>query len=382
MWGIKNLRFVRKDKPLKTRQRRRLVNAVDPPVADFTVNDLIPEWGETVTFTDTSTNTPTSWSWSYTDPDSVVVVFSTAQNPTLLVEKVGDWTIALTATNDGGFDTETKINFIAVANRPEVKTYVEGVFDNGGLLVDVIYTQAQIENIANRFDRDAAVTNSYRSKIVHLEICVFGADAAAKMVPFYFNLDGSVTVIGNYPITNVGFVDANCLEGGGRIGNALTKFTRTGIIPNAVAEISLNSVGVFIWSNTNDAVGWDIGCTDLATSYLGLIMNSAGDNNSCVNDSGTNDGPVITTGLFGAVRTGAASTNVYSNDTVTPTAKPSSSENGIEITGHGLGIGPGSVIILTAREQYLQMITTGTFNDTDYANFKSDFETLLTAMGL
>ncbi|MCO5268859.1 MAG: M43 family zinc metalloprotease [Brumimicrobium sp.] len=92
------------------------VNPV-PPVADFTANITTVVSGGTVNFTDLSTNYPTSWSWSispatgwsYTGGTS-----STSQNPKVQFNNVGQYTIALTATNGSGNNTKTKNNYINV----------------------------------------------------------------------------------------------------------------------------------------------------------------------------------------------------------------------------------------------------------------------------
>ncbi len=66
-----------------------------------------------MTFTDSSTNTPTAWSWTFGDSNS-----STVQNPSHTYAAVGTYTVALTATNAYGNNTNTKSNYITVGNPP------------------------------------------------------------------------------------------------------------------------------------------------------------------------------------------------------------------------------------------------------------------------
>lgn len=82
-----------------------------PPVADFSANDTTPLEGQDVLLTDLSTNTPTSWAWSFDDggPNS------TDQNATHAWTTAGTYTVILTATNDEGSDTETKVDYIVVS---------------------------------------------------------------------------------------------------------------------------------------------------------------------------------------------------------------------------------------------------------------------------
>ncbi len=83
------------------------------PAADFTASPVSGAAPLTVAFTDTSTNNPTSWSWDFGDGSA-----STEQNPSHTYENSGGttrtFTVSLTATNDGGSDTETKADYISV----------------------------------------------------------------------------------------------------------------------------------------------------------------------------------------------------------------------------------------------------------------------------
>ena len=79
------------------------------PVANFTGNPTSGTVPLAVTFTDTSTNTPTAWSWTFGDSNT-----STAQNPSHTYNSTGSYTVALTATNSYGNNTNTKNNYITV----------------------------------------------------------------------------------------------------------------------------------------------------------------------------------------------------------------------------------------------------------------------------
>jgi PKD repeat protein len=68
-----------------------------------------------VEFVDDTANEPTSWSWDFGDGNT-----STDQNPTHEYGSVGLYTVSLTAGNDLSEDTETKVNYIEVAETPVV----------------------------------------------------------------------------------------------------------------------------------------------------------------------------------------------------------------------------------------------------------------------
>ena len=98
---------------------------VDPPVADFVVDDTHPMVGQTVSFTDESTNVPHTWSWSFS-PSGVTYVDGTnsgSKNPKIQFNNSGFYTVTLTATNDIGSDTEIKTNFIEVLDCSAVTVY-------------------------------------------------------------------------------------------------------------------------------------------------------------------------------------------------------------------------------------------------------------------
>jgi PKD repeat protein len=80
------------------------------PVADFSLDVVSGDANLLVNGTDLSTGSPTSWDWDWGDGSP----HSTTQNPSHTYTKAGTFTVALTATNSGGSDTETKINYVTV----------------------------------------------------------------------------------------------------------------------------------------------------------------------------------------------------------------------------------------------------------------------------
>ena len=107
---------------------------VSPPVANFSGSPTSGNVPQTVNFTDTSTNTPTSWSWTFGDTGT-----STAQNPSHQYTSVGTYTVALTASNAGGSDIETKTNYITVTSVPPVPNF-SGTPTSGWAPMTVIFT--------------------------------------------------------------------------------------------------------------------------------------------------------------------------------------------------------------------------------------------------
>lgn len=97
-----------------------LVALYAPPPAPVAAFSGTPTSGEApleVVFTDASTNTPTSWLWEKNDGSGWVNFEGTptAQNPTEEFAE-GTWDVRLTATNAGGSDDETKLDYIAATS--------------------------------------------------------------------------------------------------------------------------------------------------------------------------------------------------------------------------------------------------------------------------
>ncbi len=88
-----------------------------------------------VTFTDSSTNSPTSWSWSFGDTNT-----STLQSPSHTYTTVGLFTVALTATNRYGSNTNTKSNYINVGNPPVAN--FSGTPTSGNAPLSVTFTDS------------------------------------------------------------------------------------------------------------------------------------------------------------------------------------------------------------------------------------------------
>ncbi|HEU5181614.1 MAG TPA: metallophosphoesterase [Candidatus Polarisedimenticolia bacterium] len=84
-----------------------------PPQAAFLASVTAGPSPLAVAFTDTSQDDPTSWGWDF---DGDAVVDSTLQNPTHVYAAPGIYTIALTAANLAGADTEVKVGLLCVTS--------------------------------------------------------------------------------------------------------------------------------------------------------------------------------------------------------------------------------------------------------------------------
>lgn len=93
------------------------------PVASFSGAPTIICEGQTVTYTNTSTGSPTSYSWSF--PGGTPAT-STATNPTVTYASAGVYDVSLTATNAGGSDLSTEVNYVTVIASPATPGSITG----------------------------------------------------------------------------------------------------------------------------------------------------------------------------------------------------------------------------------------------------------------
>ncbi|OVE79088.1 hypothetical protein BVY01_03465 [bacterium I07] len=82
-----------------------------PPSAAFSATPTNGTKPLTVSFTDQSTGDVDSWNWNFGDGST-----GTSQNPSHTYNDAGSFTVSLGVSGSGGTDTETKPNYITVAN--------------------------------------------------------------------------------------------------------------------------------------------------------------------------------------------------------------------------------------------------------------------------
>jgi PKD repeat protein len=87
-------------------------NGTQAPLANFTSDKTFICAGMTVNYTDLSTFTPTSWSWTF---QSGTPPTSNQQNPAVVYNTPGTYSVTLTATNGNGGNTVTKTTYITVS---------------------------------------------------------------------------------------------------------------------------------------------------------------------------------------------------------------------------------------------------------------------------
>ena len=98
-----------------------------PPFVNFTASPISGVAPLTVVFTDQSMNSPTTWNWSFGEGTWLNYSGQVPLNPVHTYYDYGTYTVSLTATNSGGSNTKTRVEYIHVMNGMKGMTGV-GVF--------------------------------------------------------------------------------------------------------------------------------------------------------------------------------------------------------------------------------------------------------------
>ncbi|MDC1233258.1 PKD domain-containing protein, partial [Schleiferiaceae bacterium] len=105
-----------------------------PPVAAFVVDPInICSTSDTVVLTDLSTDIPTTWSWQIT-PSTITYVGGTndsSQNPKVIFNNSGSYTISLSVSNNYGVDDTTMYQYVKVGGYelPFIENFESSISD-------------------------------------------------------------------------------------------------------------------------------------------------------------------------------------------------------------------------------------------------------------
>lgn len=171
-----------------------------PVVAAFSATPLTGTASVTsIKFTDASTNSPTAWSWNFGDGTT-----STTRHPTKLYVTPRTYTVALTASNAGGSDIETKTNYITInpnlIGGKNVLYAVEKSATGGGTawaVAQTAFTPVNMNGLTKtngmlkidlKVSRDAdATANGVATDEVYIELTSSGAPDANEWGRAYHN---------------------------------------------------------------------------------------------------------------------------------------------------------------------------------------------------
>jgi PKD repeat protein len=91
------------------------------PVANFIATPTSGDAPLIVNFTDTSTNSPTAWAWDFNNDGTID---SRERNPIYIYSTPGTYTVNLTVTNSGGFNSSAKMDYITASAVTPVANFI------------------------------------------------------------------------------------------------------------------------------------------------------------------------------------------------------------------------------------------------------------------
>ncbi len=106
------------------------VSAAMLPMVDFLAEDTIQCSSQSVQFIDLSQGCPISWEWAF-EPNTITFVNETnqdSQNPEVLFDQSGEYSVSLTVTNSAGQSELTKDNYMFVGG--ETIPFIENFNEN------------------------------------------------------------------------------------------------------------------------------------------------------------------------------------------------------------------------------------------------------------
>jgi PKD repeat protein len=242
-----------------------------PPVANFTASSNSVCVGQSVTFTDTSTNIPSAWTWTLTGgaPNSSIV-----QNPTVVYNTPGTYTVTLVAANFNGPDTKTVTNMITVTAYPTVTaTTPASRCDAGTVTLGATASAGTLNWYANPTGGSALGTGvSFTTPSIgitttyYVETANAGCNSARTAVIATVNITPSITATTPASRCDAGSVTLNATSSA---GNTIWYAAATG--GSALATTN-NFVTPSISGNTAYYVEASAGgCTSPRTSVLATV---------------------------------------------------------------------------------------------------------------
>ncbi|NLA32194.1 MAG: PKD domain-containing protein, partial [Methanomicrobiales archaeon] len=110
--------------------RVNCLTVLEPPAAAFTADPTEGNAPLTVLFNDESAGDVTAWLWDFGDGNT-----STEQSPSHTYENPGDYNVSLTASNDYGEDSDTRIDYITVLDPPVAAFTADPTEGNAPLVI-------------------------------------------------------------------------------------------------------------------------------------------------------------------------------------------------------------------------------------------------------
>lgn len=141
-------------------------NSSIAPIADFVADETVIYKGDNVQFTDLSINYPTAWQWTF---EGGTPATSTEENPTVVYEESGIFSVELTVSNESGSDTKIKTAYITVNSvgideeqiENQVSIYPNPTKGNTAISSKNLMQKIEIYNISGQLLKVMEVNNNH-----------------------------------------------------------------------------------------------------------------------------------------------------------------------------------------------------------------------------
>lgn len=282
-----------------------LIPNTNPPVVDFTADNVVVNVSQVVNFTDLSQNVPTGWTWDFT---GATPPNSSLQNPSVSYSALGTYTVKLRATNTFGADSLTKTAYISVVNQSNMCGAVDSTNATSGQLFDSGGASGNYSNNENC----SFLINPGCATSVTLSFSSFNIESGYDNLRVYDGVDATGTLILTATGSSLpGSVTASS-------GTMFINFTSDGSVIYSGFDASWSSsvptsapTANFSMSNNNPPLNTVVNFTDLSTNYPGAWTWDFGDGSFAYTQ---NPAHIYTTSGTYAVQ--LITDNCFSNDTI------------------------------------------------------------------
>jgi Zn-dependent metalloprotease len=165
--------------------------ATGAPKADFTAGATTILVGDSVVFTDLSTNDPYLWNWTFAGGTPGT---STQKYPRITYNTTGTYTVTLTATNECGGNTETKVGYITVIEDGEMYVYDITQTANKAGINTTSTAVVTVRDTNNNPVANAAVHITWSEVVSGSASGVTGADGTVSFVSDKVKSNGPFTI--------------------------------------------------------------------------------------------------------------------------------------------------------------------------------------------
>lgn len=343
-----------------------LIPNTNPPVVDFTADNVVVNISQVVNFTDLSQNVPTGWTWDFTGATPSA---STIQNPSVTYSALGTYPVKLRATNSFGADSLTKTAYISVVNQSNMCGAVDSTNATSGQLFDsggASGSYSNNENCSFLINPGCAVDVTLSFSSINMESC-------CDRIRVYDGVDATGTLL----LTATGSTIPGPVTASS--GTMFITFISDGSVIYSGFDASWNSTvptsapnANFSISNNNPAFNTMVNFTDLSSNYPGAWTWDFGDGNFAYSQnpshtyttSGTYSVQLITDNCF-ATDTISYSLTVQGPPSITVLPNPI---NATVSCGDSINVpytiyNNGSGQLITSIDGASSVISTGSFFD-------------------